>query len=68
MLSVLIEIQFLTFSLTHRGRGVARWDQPHVIQRVKLCLYAKFCACSSIFGGAKLPFLTIFNTEMGVAI
>ena len=28
---------------------MARWDAPHVIHRVKLCLHAKFYACSSFF-------------------
>ena len=28
---------------------MAKWDAPHVIHRVKLCLHAKFYACSSFF-------------------
>ena len=41
--SVFKSIIFLIFSLcTQRGRSVARWDPPHVIRRVKLCVHAKF--------------------------
>ena len=37
---------------------MARWDPPHVIPRVKLCLYVKFLACNSILL-AKVPILVV---------
>ena len=39
---------FGIFSHSHRVRSVARWDPPHIIRSVKLCLHAQVLACSSI--------------------
>ena len=61
---------------TLRGRrGVAWWDSPHLLCRVKLCMLVKFRSVAPFFFLAKVLFLTsffyfyfFFKTERGVVI
>ena len=48
---------------------MARWDPPHVINRVKLFLHTKILGTVALFLLlVKVPFLAFLNIEMGVTI
>ena len=53
---------------TPKGKGVARWDPPHVIRSQVLSACQVFRSVAFFFLLAKEPFLAFFKYKRGVAI